>query len=104
MDKSLESRLLLEVADDYKRIGYDVLMHPAGDDLPDFLSGFRLDMIAYGSEENVVVEVKTRQMLAGVGYLPTMADKINTTPGWRLDLVVVNPLEDPVRYQQDCEG
>jgi uncharacterized protein YutE (UPF0331/DUF86 family) len=82
---------LLAVANEYKEQGYRVVIQPTREDLPEFLAAFKPDIIAYGNDENVVVEVKTRHMLAESDYLPALADTINSIPGWRLDLVASNP-------------
>lgn len=82
---------LLEVAGEYEEDGYRVLINPAASEIPEFLAAFQPEMIAYGNEENVVIEVKSRVMLAEASYLPQLADTISSTPGWRLDLVVINP-------------
>lgn len=77
---------LLDVANEYIEQGYRVVIQPTKEDLPKFLAAFKPDIIAYGNDENVVVEVKNRHMLAESDYLPALADTINSMPGWRLDL------------------
>lgn len=93
---------LLDVANEYKEQGYRVVILPTGEDLPQFLAAFKPDIIAYGNNENVVVEVKTRHMLAEADYLPALADTIDSMTGWRLDLVASNP-PTAVTVAQDAE-
>lgn len=89
--ENTESKLLAVAAEEYRVKGYRVSIQPDGAEIPEFLSAFRPDMIAYGDDENVVVEVKNRQMLREADYLPSLAERINAEPGWRLDLVAINP-------------
>lgn len=86
----LERRRLLEVAREYEQNGYKVTVEPRGEQLPDFLSQFEPDLIAYRDGEAVVVEVKSKISLAQAQYLPTLTSVINATPGWTLELVVTN--------------
>jgi REase_AHJR-like len=67
------------------------LIHPSKDELPDFLSNFRIDMIARSDEEKVVVEVKSQPSLAKNDELIALASAINAQPGWLFELVVTNP-------------
>lgn len=87
----LEKRRLTEVARDYERRGYDVVLEPEGDDLPSFLANFRPDMIARNKRETVVIEVKTHNSLSQSKYLSEMATVIQNQPLWRFELVVTNP-------------
>jgi uncharacterized protein YutE (UPF0331/DUF86 family) len=87
----LENKRLLEVAREYERQGYRVVRRPGKAELPDFLSGFTPDLIAYGAAENVVVEVRSKSTLSGAEDLTSLSSAVNATPGWRLDLVVTNP-------------
>ena len=82
---------LRRVAREYKRQGYDVVLQPSNDHLPEFLKGFQPDLVAYGLGENVVVEVKTRSSLAAATELPDIAKQIEDRPGWRFDLILTNP-------------
>jgi uncharacterized protein YutE (UPF0331/DUF86 family) len=58
---------LQEIAAEYEARGYDVLVEPRPEQLPEFLAGFRPDLVARGPNESVVVEVKvgtqTQQLL-----------------------------------------
>lgn len=88
---SLENKRLLKVAREYEQQGYQVVRRPEQAELPDFLAGLTPDLIAYGTEENVVVEVRSRATLSGAEDLTPLASAVNAVPGWRLDLVVTNP-------------
>src|SRR5437764_850914 len=94
--QSLERRRLREVAREYAGQGYKVRLHPGEADLPRFLSSFRPALIAYGPDENVVAEVKSKSTLSESEYLAAFASAAADMPGWRLDLVVTNPKHAPV--------
>jgi uncharacterized protein YutE (UPF0331/DUF86 family) len=80
-----------DAAREYESKGYRVVKEPDSTQLPDFLTGFRPDLIAYDDEENVVVEVKSNTILPQSHDLVSLADVINATSGWRFDLIVTAP-------------
>ena len=87
---------ILEIADAYRRRGYDVLVEPATGELPSFLADFHPDMIARGPEDSVVVEVKVgTRTTVSEGYRE-LAETIRQQAGWRFSLVVVDPRSDDV--------
>lgn len=98
-----ERELLQTVERRYRRRGYVVLLRPRGDDLPQFLSRFEPDMIAYKDRESVVVEVKPRADLPASEYLKDLANVVNAQQGWRFDLAVVNPKTPPL-VDEDVEN
>jgi uncharacterized protein YutE (UPF0331/DUF86 family) len=52
-------------------------------------------MIAYGGKESVVVEIKSRASLnTSSDQLRALANEIEMTPGWRLELVMINPEDE----------
>jgi REase_AHJR-like protein len=81
---------LEEVAEQYRKDGYQVLLRPSGTDLPAFLNQFEPDLIARNASESVVVEVKPKADLSKDHALAYLAAKVNAQPGWRFDLVVTN--------------
>lgn len=87
---SLARKHLLKVAREYEEQGYRVLRQPGQSDLPDSLSGYQPDLIAYGADENVVVVVESGDTLAQSDYLPSLANAVDTMPGWRFELIVTN--------------
>lgn len=77
----------------YARLGYDVLVEPEQSDLPNFLQGFRPDLVAFApsGEGGVVVELST-----GIGarkreYMSALAERVRDQPAWRLDIVGIPP-------------
>lgn len=83
-----ELRRLHEVAADYRSEGYKVVVWPAPDDLPAFVRDFRIDLLAKGRKENVLVQVRSRETLVGATDLARLAERIDGRAGWRLELVV----------------
>jgi uncharacterized protein YutE (UPF0331/DUF86 family) len=78
------------VAEQYRTNGYTIITSPDDDAIPSFLKGFQPDILAYKDNDNVVVEVKPRRTLATDHQLAYLTSLVNSQPGWRLDLVVIN--------------
>lgn len=100
---NIEREQLLKLAEEYRHQGYEVSFHPSPEDLPNFLSSYRPDMIVRRGEEAVVIEVKTRSSLsaASTEYLRNLAQVVEQHPGWRFELVVTNPGD--TTYSQEAE-
>lgn len=79
---------LQEVAQEYRQLGYQVVIEPRANDLPDFLATIPIDLLAIGAEETIVVEVRTQETLVDAPRLDSIAKAIDGRPGWRYDLVV----------------
>ena len=95
---SPEERLLSEVAEDYGREGYEVILHPHPSTLPDFLRGYRPDLLARRDDESVVVEVKSGPVRRPQrDPFREIARVVEEHPGWRFELVVRNaaPIPEP---------
>ena len=95
----LERKRLQELAREYREKGYEVIVEPSKNALPNFLSDYEPDMIARNDEESVVVEVKSRSSLVHSEYLQPLADRIKEKAGWRFELVITNPKEESVSNQ-----
>ena len=91
-------RRIQEIGQEYQAKGYAVTVKPQHDQLPDFLSAYQPDMLACGDREKVIVEVKSRTALKKADSLKDLAQTIQAHPGWRLELVVVNPEESKVAF------
>lgn len=92
-ESPLEHRRLLRLAREYDRAGYDVLLYPSDDVLPTVLQGCSIGLMAQGQDEVVIADVRSRQNLTlnGSADLRRLAEKVETLPGWRFNLVVTNP-------------
>ena len=87
-----EERKIAEVAREYERLGYSVVVTPESSDVPAFLSSFHPDIIATNDTEHVVIEVRTRDTLPAPGEnIRELAETIDRQSGWRFELVVTNP-------------
>jgi hypothetical protein len=96
----LEQQTILQVAEEYRQRGYQVDVHPYGESLPPFLSGFRPDIIARAPQESVVIEVKVGASKTSVAEpLKALADRVHRQPGWRLAVIFVDP-DQPDRISE----
>jgi uncharacterized protein YutE (UPF0331/DUF86 family) len=86
----LENTELEQVAAEYRQRGYNVSVRPSSDDVPQFLTPLQPDLIATSANDNVVVEIKSSRDLTS-GSLVQLAERVESQPAWRLELVVVNP-------------
>ncbi len=85
--KENHDRLVREVAADYLRRGYSVMLEPQEADRPDFLQKFRPDILARNSRESVVVEVKS-SLSSQKAQWKELAEIVQHQPGWRFELVL----------------
>jgi hypothetical protein len=82
---------LTGVAEQYRAEGYEVTLHPSGDQVPPFAAPFYPDILARKGPEHVLVRVKEGQEdLQRDEDASRMAEVVNSQPGWRFDLVVLN--------------
>ncbi len=91
---NLERERLLKLAEEYRNKGYEVSFHPnLVKDLPSVLRNYRPDMIARRGDETVILEVKSRSSLNSSlrKYLQNIALVVEQNPGWRFELVMINP-------------
>lgn len=89
-----ESGQILRLALEYRKKGYEVTISPTRMQLPKFLSKLTPDLLAVGNNENVVIEVKHQDSLAKSRDIEKLAAAISSHPGWRFELVVINPKPD----------
>ncbi len=86
------SGAIQRVARHYQDEGYDVIIRPQGDELPTFAAPFQLDIIAIKGEERAIVQVKRHlQDLSSDLPITRVAEVTDAQPGWRLDVVVLDP-------------
>jgi hypothetical protein len=85
-----ERAYLLRLVEEYRGKGYEIVCQPDRDALPDFLKSYRPDMLAFGNNESVVVEVKARPLAENdADYLKSLSQSVESHPGWRFELVVL---------------
>ncbi len=80
-----------EIAQTYREKGYDVLIEPQGDQLPDFLQAFRPDLIVHKGDEHIVVEVRTRGQVSDFPQVNELAKAVKNEADWRFQLVLLGP-------------
>ena len=88
-----EKQRLEELAREYQRRGYQVVILPTNDFLPDALQGFVIGIVATKGDELLLADVRSRDhlMLNGAADLPTIAKQIEQLPNATWELVVINP-------------
>lgn len=91
----LERRRLLEVAREYRNRGYQVQIEPS--DPPAFLQDLTPDLVALSEDDNVVVEIVSRESIGHRERLERLAESVEAMSGWRFELVVTNPQKQPTQ-------
>ena len=92
--RAVDRRRIGQIADEDRSRGYKVVIEPTGATLPQFLADFHPDIIAYGPQDSVVVEVKVGTETAVSERYRELAERIRQQPGWRFSLVVVDSRSD----------
>src|SRR6266545_3710897 len=96
LDHEVYRQKLQEIAGEYEARGYEVVVEPGPEKLPEFLAGFHPDLVARGPNESVVIEVKVGTKTAASERFRELAETIQRQPGWRFSLVVIDPRSDEV--------
>ncbi|WP_179007829.1 hypothetical protein [Winogradskyella forsetii] len=86
-----EQRKIKELAREYEEKGFEVLIEPNRNLLPDFLRNYHPDLVLKKGDLNVVVEVKTSETIKNSEYLKELSAKINSIENWKFELVITNP-------------
>ncbi len=78
----------------YQQKGYDVVVHPTPEQLPDFAKAFVVEIVARRGGQGVLVAARrSRTELAADQQIAGDVDLTNQQPGWRYDLAILG--EDP---------
>jgi hypothetical protein len=109
VEASTEADLTRKIAEDYRAKGYDVIVRPRSQELPEPLANFRPDIVARKDGETVIVEVKSRQALRREPHLEPMVRAVQQVPGARFELVIAkpdiaSPLPEQTRPWRDGEA
>jgi REase_AHJR-like len=89
---AMQQESLERVAQRYRDEGYEVVVRPSAEQIPPFIKDFQPDLIATRGSEGVIVEIKMNRMdLSADHEISRLAETVNARPGWRLDLVVLEP-------------
>lgn len=92
--KNTEQNKIRQVAKDYEKNGYSVVVEPRGNKIPSFIKGYQPDIIAMSDNDNVVIEVKTRADLSTIERLKDIAETVNSRKNWRFELVVTTTKQE----------
>jgi REase_AHJR-like/Protein of unknown function DUF86 len=77
------------LAEEYRSRGYQVIEEPSPAQLPDFLSGYRPDLLVRKGDETIIVAIKSRSSLAKDPQTRDLARLLQTKPNWNFELVMV---------------
>jgi uncharacterized protein YutE (UPF0331/DUF86 family) len=86
---SREKQRARAIAEEYRSQGYEVIEEPSPEQLPDFLSGYHLDLFIRKGDEARIVEVKSKSSLAKDPRIRDLARLLHNKPNWNFELVVV---------------
>jgi hypothetical protein len=94
-----ESQRATELANEYKKKGYAVVVPRSVEDVPPFLRGSNYipDLIATSKEEKLIIEVKSSATIKTVDALASISELINAQKDWQFVLVVTNPKDQPIQ-------
>ena len=85
-------QLLNYVADRYRSLGFKVVRRPGPDDLPPFAKDFKVEVLATGTDGNVLTSAKASPLeVASDPNLPRYGETIEQQPGWRFEVLVLDP-------------
>jgi hypothetical protein len=93
MNETLETReteVLERLRQSYVGRGYEFLIEPTGEDLPDFLRGKRPDAIARSPQEKIVIELKSTRSKSRDPALSFFASEVPKHAGWKFQLVILD--------------
>jgi hypothetical protein len=79
------------IAGEYRKLGYNVLVHPSLDQVPKFLGRYTPDLLALRENDNVIVEIKTERTKNDLSDLVPVMKAVEERSDWRFDLVFANP-------------
>ena len=89
-----ERQRVQDLAKEYRSKSYEVVEQPLLEQLPDFLSYYRPDLLIRRRTEAIVVEVKSRSSFTKSPQIRDLALVLQTTPGWKFELVMVGEEEE----------
>src|SRR5947209_7035200 len=93
---------LEQIAANYVKEGYQMVIHPGPEQRPDFLAHFEPDLVGRKGNAGLVVAVRSREELRGDLTLTHMAGLVNSQPGWYFELFIADPYPWPERVAEDA--
>jgi len=92
--RQIEQNKIRQVAKDYEKNGYKVIIEPHGTNIPYFIKDYQPDIIATSEKDNVIIEVKTRSNFSTIDKLRDIADIVNNRENWRFELIVTTSKQE----------
>jgi Holliday junction resolvase len=92
--RNTEHSKIKQVAKEYEKNGYKVIIEPRGSDIPNFIKNYQPDLIANRDKDNVIIEVKTRTDFATIERLRDIAEIVNKRENWRFELIVTSSKQE----------
>ena len=86
---SRERQRARAIAEEYRSKGYEVIEEPSPEQLPEFLAGYRPDLLVRKGDEAIVIAVQARSSLVRDPRIQELARLLQTKPHWNFELVVV---------------
>jgi len=98
--KKRELEKAKEVAKEYIKKGFDVIMNPSFEQLPEELKNlnFTPDIIAMSKDINLIIEIKTANSVKNDNKLLMIADKIKNLNNWEFEFIYTNPKKNYNNY------
>jgi hypothetical protein len=89
---NLVRRRMRRLEREFESNGYQVLVEPEAEKLPQFLIGYQPNLIAHKPGETVIVEVATTaHLVEHAAQFQAVAREIQRHPDWRFEVVLTNP-------------
>lgn len=92
LSEGLEKKKTAQIAEQYRRLGYQVYANLPGYDRPPAFEQVTPDLVAKKGRETIIIEIKTRDSAKRhKNQLDQLARYAKEMPGVRFDLVMTNP-------------
>jgi uncharacterized protein YutE (UPF0331/DUF86 family) len=101
---SSEHGILGAVADDYRRQGYTVKLHPKRADLPSFTKSLRPDLVAVRGAEKRLIVIKDRFEVASKPVSSSLIERMKEHPGWALEFYYVKGQRDVLETIEETQA
>lgn len=90
-----------EVVKDLRERGFNVITNPRDADLPEFLTGYRPDIIAVRGDERLVIQIASKASLQKPSDIEKFARAVQSQKGWSFEIVLTNPKQEDVPSDQE---
>jgi Holliday junction resolvase len=89
MVSKAEQNKIKQVAKEYEKLGYNVIIEPRVDDLPSFLRklNYHPDLVATSGSDKVIIEIKERANDKITENLNVVAAEVSKEKEWRFELI-----------------